>query len=63
MPAASDEDPIDRARSLWIHAIDAEARQDYPEAIKYYEQIKKLPESAWPKGLEIRLQAAKKQVQ
>jgi len=60
---ASDEDPIERARALWIHAIDAEAKQDYPDAIKYYEQIKKLPQSAWPAGLEIRLQAAKRQLQ
>ena len=56
------EDPIDQAHALWVHAIDAEAKQDYPEAIKFYAQIKKLPQTAWPAGLEIRLAAAKRQI-
>jgi hypothetical protein len=61
--ANANEDPVDQARALWSHAIDAEAKQDFPEAIKFYEQIKKLPATAWPAGLEIRLTAARRQVQ
>ncbi|MGB7161294.1 MAG: hypothetical protein WBD40_24765, partial [Tepidisphaeraceae bacterium] len=60
--------PIDAATAssqaiaLWRQALDAEARRDYAQAVEHYEQIKKLPKSAWPAGLEINLALAKKRV-
>ena len=60
-PTISDADALDQARSLWIKAIDAEAKHNYPAAVHYYEQIKKLPSTVWPAALDLRLQAAKKQ--
>ena len=60
--------PIDAATasnqaiSLWRQALDAEAHRDYAKAVEHYEQIKKLPRSTWPAGLEINLALAKKRV-
>ena len=51
---------IDQARKLWVQAIDAEARQDFPAAVRLYEQIKKLPNQAWPQGLQLNLDLARK---
>lgn len=59
-PAMDDNAAIDRARALWGQAIDAEARGDYPAAVERYEQIKKLPQHAWPGGLQISLDLARK---
>jgi hypothetical protein len=58
-------DPIDAlelARTLWIKAIDAEARQDFSSASDLYEQIKRLPNDAWPAGLQLRLEMAQKRL-
>lgn len=52
----------DEARTLWRQAIDAEARQDFAAAVQHYEQIKKLPRSAWPGGLEINLDLARQRL-
>jgi hypothetical protein len=49
---------IDQARKLWSQAIDCEARQDFIGATKHYEEIKKLPNEAWPAGLQLRLTMA-----
>jgi hypothetical protein len=54
-------DPVDQARTLWRKAIDAEGNQDFVEAVKCYEKIKKLPADVQPAGLEVRLELAKKQ--
>ena len=50
----------DEARRLWRLAIDAEQNQDFVEAVSLYEQIKKLPPSVHPAGLEVRLSLARK---
>jgi hypothetical protein len=50
----------DEARRLWRLAFDAEQNQDFVEAVSLYEQIKKLPPSVHPAGLEVRLSLAKK---
>jgi hypothetical protein len=55
-------DPIEEARRLWSKAIDAEANKDFVEAVKCYEQIKKLPADAQPAGVDVRLEMAKKQL-
>jgi hypothetical protein len=60
-PAVS-VDPVEQARTLWRKAIDAEANQDFVEAVKCYGQIKKLPADVQPAGLEVRLELAKKQM-
>jgi hypothetical protein len=54
------ERAIEEARALWVQAIDAEARQDFNAAVKCYEQIKQLPPGAWPGGLQVSLDLAKK---
>ena len=56
----STDDAINTARTLWSQAIDAEARQDWPTAVQCYQQIKKLPQTAWPGGLQISLDLANK---
>ncbi len=53
-------DPEEQARTLWRKAIDAEVNQDYVEAVKCYEQIKKLPADVHPWGLDVRLEQARK---
>ena len=50
----------DEARRLWRLAFDAEQNQDFVEAVSLYEQIKKLPASVHPAGLEVRLSLARK---
>ncbi len=47
------------ARQLRSRAIDAEG-QDWPQAVRLYEQIQKLPQEAWPGDLQIRLDNARK---
>jgi hypothetical protein len=54
-----DNAAIEQARELWKQAIDAEARNDFPAAVRHYEQIKKLPQRAWPGGLQISLDLAR----
>ncbi|MCC6424393.1 MAG: hypothetical protein IT447_13025, partial [Phycisphaerales bacterium] len=58
-PSDPDE-VIQQARILWRNAITAEANGDYALAVKYYEQIKKLPPVAWPGGLDLRLEDARR---
>ncbi|MGH7214221.1 MAG: hypothetical protein ACREIT_05615 [Tepidisphaeraceae bacterium] len=55
-------DALARARTLWRSAIDAEHRQDYVAAVRAYEQIKQLPSDAWPGGLDVKLEIAKRRV-
>lgn len=50
---------IERSRALWRSALDAERRDDPAEALKFMEQIKKLPPAAWPGGLDVHMEAAK----
>lgn len=63
-PAPNDAgaDPYVQAKRLWVEAIDAEAGKDYAGAVKYYEQIKKLPADVHPWGLDERLEWARKQI-
>ncbi len=46
---------LDEARRLWVSAIDAEARRDFPLAIRLFKEIKQLPREVWPAGLQLRL--------
>lgn len=61
-PAVSEAEMISRVRSLWSAAIDAEGDGDYAKAVRNYEQIRKLPRTVWPGGLDIRLNEARKHV-
>lgn len=54
------DEMIQQARILWRNAISAEAGGDYALAVRYYEQIKKLPPIAWPGGLDLRLESARR---
>ncbi|MDB5173676.1 MAG: hypothetical protein JWN51_2449 [Phycisphaerales bacterium] len=49
------------ARAIRGQAFDAEIRGDFAEAARLYEQIKKLPQEAWPADLELRLKLAREQ--
>jgi rubrerythrin len=51
---------IDQARRLWSQAIDSEARQDFAGAVKKYQQIKQLPNDAWPAGLQLRMEISQR---
>jgi hypothetical protein len=53
-------DPYERERELWVKAIDAEANQDYVEAVRCYEEIKKLPPEVQPPALNVNLERAKR---
>ena len=56
-------DDLTKAHNLYSDAIDAEQRQDWPTAIKKYEQIKKLPHDVWPRDVDLRLKNARQQAQ
>jgi hypothetical protein len=58
-PVLSDDAAIERSRKLWTRALDAEGKGDYAEAVRCYEEIKKLPRVAQQRGLDIRLANAK----
>ena len=60
-PAAPAVDPVEQARTLWRQAIDAEIGGKFREAVRCYEQIKKLPADVQPEGLDVRLEQAKKE--
>ncbi|HTW94499.1 MAG TPA: hypothetical protein VMD30_06890, partial [Tepidisphaeraceae bacterium] len=61
-PADSQQE-IELAMGLFANAIDAESRHDYSSAIWYYQKIEeRIPKEDWPGGLEIRLEAAEKQL-
>ena len=59
-PVLTDDQAIARSRKLWDQAIDAEAKGDYAEAVRCYEQIKLLPKSAQQAGLDFRLKNAQR---
>lgn len=59
-PVLSEDAAAARSRQLWSNALDAEAKGNYAEAVKIYEQIKLLPRSAHQSNLEIRLANAKR---
>jgi hypothetical protein len=50
---------MEASRKLYGQAIDAEARNDYAAALRFYEQIKKLRRDAWPGGLQVRIDLAR----
>jgi hypothetical protein len=52
---------INMARQLYGQAIDAERNEDFTAAIKFYEQIQKLPNDAWPGDLAIRMTIVRQQ--
>jgi hypothetical protein len=52
--------PEEQSRTLWGRAIDAEANQDYVEAVECYELIRTLPRDVQPWGLDVRLEQAKR---
>jgi hypothetical protein len=58
-PADGEDDPFNRSRTLRKRAIDAENGGNYAEAVTLFEQIKQLPREAWPGDLELRLKAAR----
>jgi hypothetical protein len=58
-PAPADDDPFERARILRRQAIDAENSGDYAHAVALFQSIKDLPREVWPGDLELRLRAAK----
>jgi hypothetical protein len=47
-----------RAIDLFRQALEAESRNDYAGAVKLYDQIRELPQGAWPASLERRLVSA-----
>jgi hypothetical protein len=63
-PEPSEADSLDTAlaksRELYNQGIDAEARGDWSAAVRFYEQIKKLPRGAWQGDLQHRLNFARK---
>lgn len=50
---------IEKSRALWRSALDAEMRNDPASALKFMEEIQRLPAAAWPGGLNLHMQAAK----
>lgn len=48
------------ASELRLKAIDAQARNDWPLALRCYEQIQRLPREAWPADLPLRLDMARR---
>ena len=48
------------ASDLRNKALDAQGRNDWPTAVKLYEQIQRLPRDAWPADLTMRLDLARK---
>jgi hypothetical protein len=63
LPPITDGDHSEEIRQLWISAIDAEGRGNYPQAVKLYDQIKRYPQDQWPVSLELRLEQVKKQME
>jgi rubrerythrin len=51
---------LDRSRILYDRAIDAESRNDWSQAVRYYEAIQRLPHGAWEADLMPRLNYARK---
>lgn len=56
----TDDQAIERSRKLWQRAIDSEAKGDFAEAVRCYEEIKSLPRVAHQANLEFRLNNAKR---
>jgi outer membrane biosynthesis protein TonB len=61
-PPSPAPSPAAQARALWFKGLDAEAKQDYDEALKAYQAIKKLPPSVWYSSLDLRIEYCKKQL-
>lgn len=57
----SDDMPT-RIRKLRNAALDAEGRNDYREAVRFYEQIRQFPRDSWPGDLQVRLNSAKERM-
>jgi hypothetical protein len=57
---ATIDEAYDEEKRLWSKAIDAEANQDYVEAVRCYEEIKLLPSEVHPRALEVRLDLARR---
>ena len=53
------EQAMEESRKLYGQALDAEGRNDYAAALRFYEQIKKLRRDAWPGGLQVRIDLAR----
>jgi hypothetical protein len=53
---------VEKARTLWNDAIDAEINRDFATAVQKYSQIKQLDPQVWPKTLDRRLGAARQQL-
>jgi hypothetical protein len=58
-PDISESAALEKSRTLRKKAIDAESAHDFANALKYWEEIKKLPKSAWPGDLQNRIEIAK----
>ena len=54
------EDPYERARKLYLQALDAESEHRWADAARLYEQIMKLPPVAWQGDVQVRLNNAKR---
>ena len=54
-PGPSDDEAVAKERGLYRAALDAEGRGDFAEAVRHYEEIRKLPRSVWHTDVESRL--------
>jgi hypothetical protein len=59
---ATIDEALDEEKRLWSKAIDAEANQDYVEAVRCYEEIQQLPAEVQPRALQLYLDMAKRNV-
>ena len=50
--------PAEQAMALWSQGIAAQEQEDFALAVEKFQAIKKLPQSVWPMGLELRLEMA-----
>ena len=50
--------PAEQAMTLWSQGIAAQEQGNFALAVQKFQAIKKLPQSVWPMGLELRLEMA-----